>query len=182
MKSIQAFSFILICTILFCSCESLIEKLFGKNEELTFTRTDYNGNQLRTDGYYYFKNESNDSTYNYRIYFFYKNGVVLDCGNPSDDELNTREEEFKNGQFNKYVKKNVSSWGLFKIDSTMIQFEMLHGGPFRAYIDFGKIINDTTFVLTKRKSSYGTDEIKLQGTFRLKPFSPKPDSTNVFIK
>lgn len=182
MKAMNLMLVIMTLAMLFYGCESLIEKLFGKDEELTFIRTDYVGTELRTDGYYYFKNKGSDSTYKYNIYFLYKNGVVLYCGNPSQDELITREEDFKNGQFNKYVRKSASSWGLFKIDSTIIQFETLQGGPFRTYIDSGRIINDTTFVLIKRKSSYGSYEIKLQGTYNFKEFSPKPDSTNIYIK
>lgn len=50
MKSAHVLFVIMICA-LFYSCESLIETLFGKNEELTFVRTNYEGNQLRTDGY-----------------------------------------------------------------------------------------------------------------------------------
>ncbi len=183
MKSVHILLVILIC-IIFYSCESLIETLFGKNEELTFIKTDYLGDQLRFDGYYYCKHEGKEIT-RLQILFFYQDGVLLYGGFPLSDELSDRENEFKNGQYYKYAKKHQSDWGLFTIDSTTIQYEMLHGGPFRAMIDSGKIINDTTFVILKRKSSYGTYGIKekaLQDTFRLKPFSPKPDSTNIYIK
>lgn len=183
MKSIQLLFFIVICTM-FYSCESLIEMFFGKNEEFTFIRADYVGDQLKIDGYYYCRYNVYD-TASYYILFLYKNGIVLNGGYPYENELSVREDEFKNGLYKKSVKKIANYWGLFTIDSTTIQYEMLHGGPFRAMIDSGIIINDTTFVILKRKSSYGTYGIKekaLQDTFRLKPFSPKPDSTNVFIK
>jgi hypothetical protein len=186
MKSIYLKLIIVICSTLLYSCESLIETLFGKNEELTFVRTNYEGNQLRTDGYYYNwlgKPHNNESRV--EIIFLYRNGILLKGGNPYFRELEIFEVDYKSGQFNKSANKYRSFWGLFTIDSTTIQYEMLHGGPFRAMIDSGKIINDTTFVILKRKSSYGTYGIKekaLQDTFRLKPFSPKPDSTNIYIK
>ncbi|GAB1415272.1 hypothetical protein MASR2M117_06780 [Paludibacter sp.] len=186
MKSIYLLSVTVICVTIFCSCESIIEMFFGKNEELTFTRTDYEGNQLRTDGYYYFwyGKPYNDKSL-IEILFLYRNGIVLWGGTQHFGELNIREYEFINGKYHQEITKNPMFWGLFTIDSTSIQYEMLDGGPFRAMINSGKIINDTTFVILKRKSSYGTYGIKektLQDTFRLKPFSPKPDSINKFIK
>ncbi|OJV37530.1 MAG: hypothetical protein BGO29_03555 [Bacteroidales bacterium 36-12] len=186
MKSIYLLSVTVICVTIFYSCEPIIEMFFGKNEELTFTRTDYDGDQLRINGYYYhwlgvpYKDESI-----VQILFLYGNGLVLWGGNPYFKELSIQENEFINGEYKKFAKKHPSVWGLFTIDSTSIQYEMLDGGPFRAMINSGKIINDTTFVILKRKSSYGTYGIKektLQDTFRLKPFSPKPDSINKFIK
>lgn len=181
MKIFQLLLVVLICTTLFCSCESLIEKLFGKNEELSFTKTEYNGDQLRIDGYYYCKHEGAELS-RLRILFFYRDGILLYGGFPLLNELGDRENEFISGQYSKFAKKYPSDWGLFTVDSISIQYEMLYGGPFLAYIDSGIIINDTTFVILKRKSSYGKDEKVLQDTFRLKPFSPKPDSTNIYIK
>lgn len=159
-----------------------LEKLFGKNEDLSFVRTDYSGNELRIDGYYYFMNIGSDSTMRYHIRFFYKNGVVLDCGNPTKDELKIREEQFKNGQFYKIVKGSKSSWGLYKIENSTIQIELLYYGPFRAFINCGVILDDSTYVLNKMKSSYDEKEIEISGTCHFKKFSPKPDSTNIFIK
>lgn len=184
---IYAKSFYLkLCCLIFAfmlvGCESIFENIFGKDEKLTFIRRDYKGYELRTDGYYYFKNISADSIVKYHIHFFYRNGVVLECGNPTQEELKTREEEFKNGKFNKYVSRSASSWGIFKIDSSTIQIELLYYSPFRAYINYGEIINDTTFVLKKRKSSYSSEEIEILGTCHFKKFYPKPDSTNNFIK
>ena len=185
MKSAHVLFVIMIC-ILFYSCESLIEILFGKNEELTFIKTDYVGDQLKIDGYYYhwYGKPYNDKSL-MEILFLYRNGVVLWGGTQHFEELNIRESEFISGKYHQEITKNPMFWGILAIDSTTIQYEMLHGGPFRAMIDSGIIINDSTFVILKRKSSYGTYGIKekdLQDTFRLKPFSPKPDSTNIYIK
>lgn len=185
MKSIQLLLFILICTV-FCSCESFIEKFFGSNEDLTFVRTDYEGDQLKIDGYYYhwYGKPFNDESL-IKILFLYRNGITLWGGTFYADKIIIQEEQFKNGNFHNKDTKNPMFWGLFTIDSISIQYEMLEGGPFRAMIDSGIILNDTTFVILKRKSSYGTlgiEEKALQDTFRLKPFSPKPDSINIYIK
>lgn len=103
MKSIQLLFFIVICTM-FYSCESLIEMFFGKNEEFTFIRADYVGDQLKIDGYYYCRYNVYD-TASYYILFLYKNGIVLNGGYPYENELSVREDEFKNGLYKKSVKK-----------------------------------------------------------------------------
>ncbi len=59
---------------------------------------------------------------------------------------------------------------------------MFYYGPSPAFIDSGRFINDSTYLILKQKSSnFGDEEIR-QDTFRLKPFRPKPDSINMFIK
>lgn len=181
MKTINLFLLLILSTLFYGCDTSFLENLFGKNEELSFVRNDYNGNELRTDGYYYHKDVGIENTRLY-ILFLYKNGYLLYGNYPKLDELEARENEYKNGQYYKNVKKYQNYWGLFSIDSTTIQYELLYYGPFRAYVDSGKIINDSTFVILKRKSSYNNDEKVLQDTFHLKQLSPKPDSINVFIK
>src|SRR5690554_5445583 len=96
MKLIHVLLVIIFCAI-FYSCESLIEMFFGKNEELTFIRTDYVGDQLKIEGYYYCKHEGYGSV-SFDIIFFYKNGIALTEKFISDEEgLNKIEEEFRNG-------------------------------------------------------------------------------------
>ena len=52
----------------------------------------------------------------------------------------------------------------------------------KTVIRSGVILNDTTFILTERFNNYNFKEDAIQDTFRVHQYSPKPDSTNKFIK
>ena len=69
-----------------------------KDDELTLTRKPFLGDELCTDGYYYYRWKNDTSTFN--ILFLYKNGVVLALPNSlSTNELPEWEESFRNGEF-----------------------------------------------------------------------------------
>jgi hypothetical protein len=56
MKTFKLISVALVLLTILYGCDKIfLENLFGKNEELSFVRTDYNGKELRTDGYYSFQ-------------------------------------------------------------------------------------------------------------------------------
>jgi hypothetical protein len=178
----KVFSLMLV-TIFLSGCDkSFLGNFFGKNEELTFVKTEYPGNELKINGYYYCR-QSGNGTFSFDVQFFYIDGVLLSEKFTSDyKDLSAIENEVKSERFKKFIKKKQNVWGLYLINSTEIYCEKLYFGPFQAYIDSGKIINDSTFVILKRKSSYRTDEIAMQDTFHLKRFSPKPDSLNIYLK
>ncbi len=83
---------------------------------------------------------------------------------------------------------NKASWGVFNIEGNTIKFEKWYfygGRHYGAFISEGKILNDTTFHLTefyrltrkgKKKECRELDE-----TYYFKQFSPKSDSTNVYV-
>ena len=50
------------------------------------------------------------------------------------------------------------------------------------YLDKGEIQNDSTFLITKSIRSKTGEEKELNEIYHFKQFSPKPDSTNVFVK
>lgn len=164
-----------------CSCLSFFE-----DEKFTLTKTAYFGSELRIDGYYYktyfLKEDTKDIEY-IDIIFFYKNGIVLLAGCGEQLEIETL---FTNGEFYNHVKNNPSIWALYSIENDNIKIEALQpmggiGAPM--YIKEGKIINDTTFHLVREYASYNTkDTRELDETYHLKKFSPKPDSTNVYIQ
>lgn len=83
------------------------------------------------------------------------------------------------------VRKFKDYWGIFNIKNDSIVFERWYpssGGPFPAYLRSGKILNDTTFVITKSfRSKIGNEEQQLNETYHFRKFSPKPDSTNIFV-
>jgi hypothetical protein len=166
---------------LFTSCK---KDRLSKDDELSIQRTPYTGNQLRIDGYYFEK--SNNSYFS--LYCFYRNGGLLAAGgvfSSTQEMVEYLNKELINSQ--KY-KEYKSNWGVFNIEGNQIKFERWYpssGGGLPAYVRAGEILNDTTFVI---KESYRMQkgkkiEVKERDeTYHFKQFSPKPDSTNSFIK
>lgn len=158
------FSFIVI--FFQVSCKKYI------NDKFTLTKTEYNGNQLRIDGYYY----SNVYDNYYNLIFFYKNGVIL----KKETRFEYIESEIK-------VGSNVKTdWGLFKINNNTIKIEyyikkMIEGLP--AYIKSGEIIDDTTLVLKKEyRSNDSSNFTEINEIYHFQKLDSKPDSTNSFVK
>jgi len=81
-----------------------------KDDELSIQRTNYTGNQLRIDGYYY---EIGSDNYLYPEYFFYKNGTLIYIGGRYS--RNTIDTEFidrlKQSSYLDYAKNNKLSGG-----------------------------------------------------------------------
>jgi len=171
---------IFIATILFLSMNQC-EK-YNKDDELSIKRTDYTGNQLRIDGYYY-------RTWEDMMYtmFFYQNGIILYGGAFSQSEIVEREIRYKNGTFYNHVNGIKYLWGTFKIEGNKISFERWQPTqPYlRSYVETGKILNDTTFIITelyRMQNGEKTNVKEVNEIYHFKQFSPKPDSTNSFIE
>ncbi len=147
-----------------------------KDDKLNLVQQDFNGDQLRLDGYYYTEKENFEGII-YSRYTFYKNGIVRYLGSINDLEL----LNFVNGN-----SKTV--WGIFNIENNNIQFERWYpssGGPLEAYVRAGKILNDSTFHITEtyRLLNGEKTEYRLKNEiYHFKQFSPKPDSTNSYIR
>ena len=72
--------------------------------------------------------------------------------------------------------------GYSKIEGNTIVFEGWahdHDGKYATFKQYGTILNYTTFHIYK---DVFKEEKALDNTFHFKQFSPKPDSTNSFIK
>jgi hypothetical protein len=180
MKKLNLISTFLISIFMFSFCK----KIFP-DDNLSIQRENYSGNQLRLDGYYYrYINEE----YYFPKLFFYNNGVILDIGG----RFKTFEEveDYINRIFieNSNYNSNKLSWGVYRVENDNIKFEKWYpgsGGGFPAITREGKILNDTTFHITqsyrmkngKKREISAQDEI-----YHFKQFSPKPDSTNQFIR
>lgn len=165
---------------LFGKCSK--EKIW-KDDELSIQRTNYSGSQLRIDGFYYLQKDNNY----YDCYCFYGNGVVIAAGGlrKSVAELSQYlEKEFINSDS---YKKYKSNWGVFKIEGNSIQFERWYPSdpPLKAYVKAGEIINDSTFVIKEIYRMQGGQKTEVESrneVYHFKAFSPKPDSTNSFVK
>jgi hypothetical protein len=75
-------------------------------------------------------------------------------------------------------------WGVFNIKDNIIKFERWYPGQGakKAYVREGIILNDTTFHITKSYRSNGSELKDADEVYHFRKFSPKPDSTNVFVK
>ena len=162
------------------SCKDWFAYLF-EDEAYTLTREDYTGNQIRTDGYYFSYNYQDSNIVSITI--FYRNGVVIDgVGGATLLEF---EKDFSTGIFYTNKKDYKGNWGIFKVTNNVVMIErVIASGGLRklSFVDYGEILNDTTIHIYQNKSSYGGATSVKDETLHFKQFSPKPDSTNVFIK
>jgi hypothetical protein len=147
-----------------------------RDDKLNLIQQDFNGNQLRLDGFYYKEFENTNGGISFDRFTLYQNGIIRYLG--SVDSLN----------HNQFFSNNFKGdWGLFEIENDNIKFERWAsgGGPFNAYMSEGKILNDSTFHITKRyrlKNEVKTEIRTRNDIYHFKQFSPKPDSTNNFIR
>ena len=166
---------LILCVLLtLCGC--------GDDDLFSLTSTPYSGDQLRTDGYYY--QIGYDGKTIFSSYFFYKNGILISVGGaePSLEIMDSYiKKYYLNGQ--KY-KKDKLSWGVFFIEDDNIKFERWYPSerPYKSFVREGVILNDTTFHITKSYRSNGSEQREKDEIYHFRQFSPKPDSTNVFIK
>ena len=169
---------ILIILGIILSSNSCIKNILA-DDELTLEKRPYTGNQLRIDGYYYSKFRDI-----YVIYFFYRNGVLFSGGHVFESELKKYEQKYQDGSFWDDKKDNKLYWGLYNIDSNDIMIEKWYpssGGGMPVYLHSGEILNDTTFLITKSVRPKTGEEKELNEVYHFREFSPKPDSTNIFI-
>lgn len=140
----------------------------AQDVEFTMSKTAYIGTDFRLDGYYY----KYDSKYqNYLNIIFFRNGLML-----SFSELNKYEFIYNNAVILDRIMNTKSSWWIYNVknDTISIQGKVLND-DYTQYSLFSynlKILNDSTLINTKDTLS----------KLRFNKFSPKPDSTNIFIK
>lgn len=173
MTQLTSLLLCLLFTISSCKKEEM-------DDTLSIQKTPYSGFQIRTDGYYY-----NEYIPGYlTIYFFYRDGTLLYGNSFPIEQLQKQEEQYLNGEHYTFSKNVKSSWGVFSIINNSIQFERWYPSqpPLRAYIRSGVIINDTSFHIKEFKNANGSVIETRDEIYRFKPFNPKPDSTNHFVK
>ena len=153
-----------------------------KDENLNLEKLPYDGKELRLDGYYYFLQDGRI----YSTYFFYKNGVIIngEAADPNaSDPIAFMDSVFHTESFSDQIKEIKTGWGVFQIQNDCIVFErwlISEGGhPIGRFS--GNILNDTTFIITKRENPYSGNVYQENNLYHFHAFSPKPDSTNVFI-
>ncbi len=169
---------LLLSLIVLNSCQLL----FCPEENLSFKKTPYYGNDLKLKGYYY---HSYDNNRFLSIYFFYRNSVVYYLGSFSSNDWKQNGETHYQNITKKVTQKNIKyCWGLFVIRENYISFEKWYpsDGPDPIYIRSGHILNDTTFIITQSMRPDSTEVEDEYEIYHFKQFSPKPDSTSKFIE
>ena len=144
------------------ACDSL-----AGYDELTLPLEPYTGDELRTDGYYFYSGPTDEGERFYALFLF-RNGVVRYGGSSVGRE--TLERKFEEYGGRRY------DWGVFVVNGDRIEVERWYpgDGPHTpAIVQSGRVLDDTTFVLT---SSGGAET-----TYHFRAFSPKPDSTSAFL-
>jgi hypothetical protein len=160
---------------------SCCSKLFS-DEKFSMQRKDYNGDELRIDGYYY--HQEMDVKYPHTtVMFFYRNGIVLFAGSSFSCILDTVEMDILNRI--EIITKNKMHWGLFGINNSNLVIEEYYDNPpspaLKVMKSFYEIKNDTTIIF--RTVDHPGYKDKIYNTFyHFKQFDNKPDSTNVYIK
>ena len=172
----------LICAIfgILFGIRILINVIFP-DEKLTLQRENYADNELSIDGYYYTYFGDNDIT---AIIFFFRNGVVR-SGSSYRRFFEDNKEEQMVSHYNKFTPK--SDWGVFIVNDNTLQYERWVGSSSsqpKVYLirKSGIILNDTTFHFTEEYWSERKETRQIDEVWHFKHFSPKPDSTNVYIK
>ena len=162
---------LLTLSVLFLQC------CLEKDDELP-KAIPYKGNQLIMNGYYYQVTYNNEI---YRPFIMYSNGILLDIGGYGNTMEEMDKYIMRNYVQDTWYKRNKYKWGVFFIEDNTIRIHSLSQDyPHRGRVQEGVILNDMTFKITKFSS--GSRVKECNDTYHFRQFSPKPDSTNVYIK
>lgn len=156
---------IFVSFVLLQSCNQTLP-----DEELSMTRIPYYGKEIRIDGYYKGLGIAQKKYLDY--IFFYNNGVYFSFGYTDVDNINKIEDIVNRSRVHK------DNWGVFQILDTLVNIQRWTqnaGTTQNIVLHFQYIVIDDTTLFYKGLSGDTT-------RYHFVKFSPKPDSTNVFIK
>jgi hypothetical protein len=177
MKYLFIIPFITSFFILVTCCNKLYP-----DEQLSTKRQDYNGDEIRIDGYYYYF--ISDNQYSRAvIHFLYRNGLIL-----STVVLGYELTEIEKEMISYYSSFNKTDWGVFLVDSNTISYEkVISADPAAGISSYivrksGYVKNDTTLHFTESYSSNSKETKTINEVWHFRQFNNKPDSTNVFIQ
>jgi len=172
---------LIVFLFFFIACEDF----FIKDKEFSMKVTPYTGNDLRIDGYFY-KNYTDDKV---DFLMFYSNGVFFKNSSTSV-ELESR---LQDPNYIKNLRDCRFCWGPYNINNNILRFEFydIFGHTWHTCIANCVILNDTTFNIENITFSSTGKKVDVKkegssyyslGVYHFKQFSPKPDSTNVYIR
>ena len=156
-----------------------------KKNKFTFSPQAQNNPPLMLSGYYDHTFSLSNGSIEHDIIFLYTNGVVLFAAS-DEGSLSSTENDFKNGNYYAAIKNEKNSWGPFKINDGILEFQRwfpAENAPVHFYTC--KILNNQSFeiyqtgymVRGKKNQARNISEV-----YTFKAFAPKPDSTNKYVK
>lgn len=141
-------------------------------DDFSFERRDYDGNNLRLDGYYFSKDK--DVLSRYYVFFLFQNGIFYDGVYRRASSLFDLDSVIQSSY--KQVTEVPYWWGIYYVESESIFIERWQSTSgcesYPVYGIAGEIINDSTIYFSE--SNYDT--------MRFRQFSPKPDSSTNYIE
>lgn len=153
--------------------------LLGCLSQQNLTKTPIINSSIKLNGYYI---GNQNGVYN--ILLIYDNGLIRYVGSLDSDNAN----KVSNYLIKEYINskpKNDSrvGWGVIRINNLDLEYDMYYprmDAPI--YTRKGIILNDSTFQI-ESVSAYKSKKINTENiVYHFRSFSPKPDSTNNFIK
>lgn len=160
-------------------------------QPLSLKQEMFSANNLKLNGYYY----SFDDGVN-KAFFLYGNGVFHDRIWDGIDSYYTNNLDSLDIEVSRIYEKEKKypirySWGAFKVSNSNIKIERWLSGNGQAYptqMLIGKILNDSTIHFSEKIGDNGVIKGKekivynINETYHFRQLSPKPDSTNQYIK
>jgi hypothetical protein len=146
-------------------------------QELTLDRMDYIGSEIRIDGYYC--HQINDT---YNSFILFENGIYHDLGETVQSSIEELDELILDETFYNNLRDIQYTWGVFQVEGNRITIERWlpgTGGAYPVQLLEGEIVNDTTILISGLRGTKYEDEVD---EFKFRQLSPKPDSTNTFIR
>jgi hypothetical protein len=158
---------------------SMFLMLFSCHESFNFVKRNYKGKDLNLNGYYY----SLENNYT-EIFFLYNNGIIYRAGSGKLDVGDIDKGVLLNVKKFLYTKPDIiTNWGTYYIDNQSIYYDMRYSrADAPVYRRKGDILNDSTFIIKSVSRPNGKEFKEENRIYHFRTFSPKPDSTNNFIK
>jgi hypothetical protein len=157
-----------------------------KDAKLVIPKENNTTQKLNLNGYFYLKKSSPFENSN-NVYFLYENGIILYVGSLSSNDETTI-TNYINNEILKYntIYKTKYYWGLYNISENNITIERWQPGSagerLKTVKSKGEVVNKNSFKLTSSYSNYTKKNYQFEEIYEFRAFSPKPDSTNNFIK
>jgi len=154
--------------------------------EFIIKKAPFTGGQLRTDGFYYGRADTDYiGIVRYDLLIFYNDGVVVFPGGTEQDSIEQYLDMITHNGLEQDVKRE---WGAFNVEGTTIKIEKwqaTYAACTATELMTGQILNDTTFVLTStesRKNKGKSERSEINEQYCFWRYHNKPDSTNDIIK
>jgi hypothetical protein len=180
MKLLKTLSAILLAgTLTALSCERFCQS------PLTLPLV-ANTSTLRTDGYYW-EPDAPGRPPTVQLWFLYQNGVASAVGGFPRPRVEVG--DFGGAFGNGWSDQDPTGLGTYRITGRVLEMENWTGKPLNGCnatnYRRGEILSDTSFVITyieTRGDGKVSDGRELNQRLVFRRYSPKPDSTNVFVR